>query len=95
MNHGDGWYVIGKDFNDIRTNVQTFHNECARQGCDPNEVEITAYWNFYREGPESLTAYEELGIERLLIHVHAMQQQDAMSGRTYFADAVVAKHGSS
>ncbi len=94
VTYGDGWYVIGKDLNDIRTNVQALHEECARQSRDPNELEITAYWNFYREGPESLAAYEELGIQRLLINVHAMRQPDAMSGLAYFADAIVAKHGS-
>lgn len=93
VTYGDGWYVIGKDFNEIRARMQAFNDECARQGRDPSELEITAYWNFYREGPESLNAYEELGIHRLLINVHAMRQRDAMTGLQYFADEVVAKHG--
>ncbi|ETX05728.1 MAG: hypothetical protein ETSY2_21305 [Candidatus Entotheonella gemina] len=93
VKYGDGWYVIGKDLNEIRAHMQAFNDECARQGRDPGEPEITAYWNFYREGPESLKAYEELGIHRLLINVPAMRQQDAMTGLQYFAGEVVAQHG--
>ncbi len=92
VTYGDGWYVIGKDVNEIRSHMQVFHDECARQGRDPGELDITAYWDFYREGPESLKVYEELGIRRLLINVHAMRQQDAMTGLQYFADEVLAKH---
>ncbi len=91
VRYGDGWYVIGKDIDEIRSHIQAMRDEYARQGRDPGELEMTAYWNFYREGPESLKVYEELGIHRLLINVHAMRQPDAMAGLQYFADEVIAK----
>ena len=62
VRYGDGWYVIGKDLDDYRAHMHAFKEECARQGRNPNEIEITAYWNYHGEGRESLAVYEELGV---------------------------------
>jgi hypothetical protein len=51
--------VIGKDLDEYRTHMQALTEECARQGRNPRDLEITAYWNYHREGLESLP-YEEL-----------------------------------
>jgi len=93
VKYGDGWYVIGKDPDDYRTHMQTLAEECERQGRDINELEITAYWNYYTEGLESLGVYEELGVHRLLVNMHALRAGDVTVAMERFAEQVIAKHG--
>jgi len=93
VRYGDGWYVIGKDLDEYRTHMRALADECARQGRDLRELEITAYWNYAREGVESLSVYEDLGVHRLLINVHALREHDATVALERFANDVIAKHG--
>ncbi len=93
VRYGDGWYVIGKDLDDYRTHMRALTEECAKQGRNPRDLEITAYWNYHREGVESLPVYEELGIQRLLINVHALRDRNITNAMERFANDVVAKHG--
>ena len=93
VKYGDGWYVIGKDPDDYRTHMQALAEECERQGRDISELEITAYWNYYTEGLESLGVYEELGVHRLLVNMHALRAGDVTVAMERFAEQVIAKHG--
>jgi alkanesulfonate monooxygenase SsuD/methylene tetrahydromethanopterin reductase-like flavin-dependent oxidoreductase (luciferase family) len=93
VRYGDGWYVIGKDPEDYRTHIRALYEECAKQGRNPRDLEITAYWNYHREGIESLAVYEELGVQRLLINVHALRDRNITTAMERFANDVVAKHG--
>ena len=93
VTYGDGWYVIGKDLDDYRAHMQALAEECDRQGRDKQELEITAYWNYYGEGLDSLTVYEDLGVHRLLVNMHALRAGDVTTALERFADEVVAKHG--
>lgn len=93
VKYGDGWYVIGKDLDEYRAHVRALHEECARQGRDPTEIELTAYWNYRAEGPDSLAVYRDLGIHRLLVNMHALRAGDVTTAMERFADEIVAKHG--
>ena len=93
VKYGDGWYVIGKDLDEYRAHVRALHEECARQGRDPAEIELTAYWNYHTEGPDSLAVYRDLGIHRLLVNMHALRAGDVSTAMERFADEIVAKHG--
>ena len=93
VKYGDGWYVIGKDPDDYRTHMQALAGECERQGRDITGREITAYWNYYTEGLESLGVYEELGVHRLLVNMHALRAGDVTVAMERFAEQVIAKHG--
>jgi probable F420-dependent oxidoreductase len=93
VQYGNGWYVIGKDLDEYRTHMQALSEECARQGRDPKEMEITAYWDYYTQGLDSLSVYEELGVHRLLINVHALRESSADVALERFGNDVVAKHG--
>jgi probable F420-dependent oxidoreductase len=93
VKYGDGWYVIGKDPDDYRMHMQALAEECERQGRVINELEITAYWNYYTEGLESLGVYEELGFHRLLVNMHALRAGDVTVAMERFAEQVIAKHG--
>ena len=91
--YGDGWYVIGKDLAEYRTHLQALAEECRRQGRNPADIEITAYWDYYHQGWDSLAAYEELGVHRLLINVHALRERSPDAALERFANEVIAKHG--
>jgi probable F420-dependent oxidoreductase len=92
VRYGDGWYVIGKDLDEYRTHLRAFSDECTRQGRNPRDLEITAYWNYRREGKESLAVYEELGVQRLLINVHALREHDVTTALERFANEVIMRH---
>ena len=93
VRYGDGWYVIGKDLDDYRAHMTLLHDECERQGRDREELEITAYWNFNVEGLESLEVYQELGIDRLLINMHALRLGNVTEAMERFGAEVVSKYG--
>ena len=93
VRYGDGWYVIGKDLDEYRSHMKALSEECFRQGRNPKELEITAYWNYYQEGLESLSVYEDLGVHRLLINVHALRERDVNTAMERFAENVIAKRG--
>ena len=70
---GDGWYVIHRDLDHFSELMDRFRAECDRQGRDPADYEITAYWNHHREGIEGAQAYEAAGVHRLLINLQAIR----------------------
>jgi len=92
VRYGDGWYVIGKDLDDYRAHMRAFHDECQRQGRNPSEIEITAYWNYYVEGRESLAVYKELGVHRLLVNMRALRDRDVTTAMERFGEEVVTKY---
>jgi probable F420-dependent oxidoreductase len=89
VQYGDGWYVIGKDLDEYRRHMQALADECTRQGRNQGDLEITAYWNYSREGIDSLAVYEDLGIHRLLINVHALRERNIMTALERFAEQVI------
>ena len=92
VRYGDGWYVIGKDLDDYRAHMRAFHDECQRQGRNPSEIEITAYWNYYGEGRESLAVYKDLGVHRLLVNMRALRDRDVTTAMERFGEEVVTKY---
>lgn len=91
--YGDGWYVIGKDVDEYRAHMQALTEECQRQGRNPADIEVTGYWDYYNQGIDSLSVYEELGVQRLLINVHALRESSPDAALERFANDVIAKHG--
>jgi probable F420-dependent oxidoreductase len=86
---GDGWYMIHKDLDDFTTNVERLHAECRRQGRDPAEIELTAYWNHYREGLEGCEVYRQHGVTRLLVNLGALRMGPAEDAARQFASEVL------
>ena len=84
--------MIGKDLDDYRAHMRAFHAECQRQGRNPSEIEITAYWNYYVEGRESLAVYQELGVHRLLVNMRALRDRDVTTAMERFGEDVVTKY---
>ncbi|MEM7250480.1 MAG: LLM class F420-dependent oxidoreductase [Pseudomonadota bacterium] len=85
---GDGWYVIHNGEAQLREHFAVLDDELEKAGRAKSTLEFTSYWNFHKEGLEMLDVYEELGVDRLLINVHALRQGDAMTALKWFADEV-------
>ena len=88
---GDGWYVIHKDLDQFKQLMGQLRAECDRQGRDPAELEVTAYWNYYREGLEGAAAYEEAGVSRLLVNTAALRMGKPEEAITRFAEEALAR----
>lgn len=86
---GDGWYVIHRDLEHFHSLMAELRAECERQGRDPGELEITAYWNYRREGLDGARAYEDAGVQRLLINTSALRMGDPATAARRFADEVL------
>ncbi len=82
---GDGWYVIHRDLDHFRELIEALHAECERQGRDPAEIELTAYWNYHREGLEGARAYEAAGVSRLLVNTAALRMGPPLEAVEQFA----------
>ena len=91
VKRGDGWYVIHRDLEHFRELVGRLRAECDRQGRDPATLEITAYWNYHREGLEGAAAYQEAGVQRLLVNTAALRMGKPEEAIERFAEAALAK----
>jgi probable F420-dependent oxidoreductase len=88
---GDGWYVIHRDLDHFRELMDELRAECDRQGRDPTELEITAYWNYAREGLDGAQAYEEAGVQRLLVNTAALRMGKPEEAVTKFAEEALSR----
>jgi probable F420-dependent oxidoreductase len=86
VQRGDGWYVIHRDLEHFQQLMDQLRAECDRQGRDPSELEITAYWNYNREGIAGAEAYGEAGVSRLLVNVQALRMGRPEEAVTKFAE---------
>ncbi|MGI9597718.1 MAG: LLM class F420-dependent oxidoreductase [Acidimicrobiales bacterium] len=89
VTRGDGWYVIHKDLDHFKDNIERLRRECDAQGRDPEELELTAYWNHHREGLEGLDVYREHGVGRVLVNLAALRMGPADEAARRFADEVL------
>lgn len=87
---GDGWYVIHKDLDDFRNHVARMRAECELQGRDPAELELTAYWNYHREGIDALHIYKDHGVSRVLVNTAALRMGRPEDAVTEFAAEALA-----
>jgi probable F420-dependent oxidoreductase len=86
---GDGWYVIHKDLDHFRQLMDALRAECDRQGRNPSELEITAYWNHHREGLDGAKAYADAGVHRLLVNAQALRMGETFEAVRRFAAEVL------
>jgi probable F420-dependent oxidoreductase len=86
---GDGWYVIHRDLDHFAQLIDALRIECDRQGRDPAELELTAYWNHHREGLDGARVYVEAGVTRVLVNLMALRMGDHLEAARRFAAEVL------
>jgi len=87
---GDGWFVIHQDMAQLRALMHSFHAACKEAGRDPAQIEITAYYQYTKEGTATLPEYQELGVSRLLMNLVQFREGDLLDNIKGYADAVLA-----
>ena len=85
--HGDGWFAPSGSLEQFKRQLAELTGVCAQHGRSIESVEITAMWPFGQEGAESLAAYKELGVSRLIAPLTALGTRDPMEGLEQLASA--------
>lgn len=70
--HGDGWFAPTAGTQQLAELIGKLHAEAKRVGRDPNTIEISAMWFYGGEGIESVAAYRDLGVSRLIAPLYAL-----------------------
>ena len=89
VKRGDGWYVVHRDLEHFTQLMDQLRAECDRQGRDIAELEITAYWNYQREGLDGAEVYRDAGVQRLLVNAQALRMGDPETAVRQFAEEVM------
>lgn len=90
---GDGWFAPTAGPEQLGELLPTLHEAAREAGRDPQSVEISAMWNYRREGADSVQRYADLGVARLIIPVQALGDDGPAAGLDRLADEAIAKHG--
>ena len=64
---GDGWFGFTNDAAELGEILERLRTTAEAAGRDPSSIEITALWRDFANGMESLDAYREMGVSRLLV----------------------------
>jgi len=64
---GDGWYAPSSGPDQLEKALGDLRAVCAQAGRDYGSIEITASWNYAKEGAGSLARYRDLGVARLIV----------------------------
>ncbi len=72
VTHGDGWFAPTAGTKQLGSLIAKLREQAGRAGRDPGTIEITAMWFYGGEGIESVSAYRDLGVSRLITPVYAL-----------------------
>lgn len=91
VEHGNGWYVIHNGPAQLHRQFEQLQTELDKHGRDKSTLEISSYWNFHKEGLESINMYRDLGVTRLLVNTKALRMGDDTAAIERFADEVLSR----
>ncbi len=86
--HGDGWFAPSAGVEQLKGQLATLRQACERYDRDISTVEITAMWPFVLEGKDSIAAYEDLGVSRLVTPVQALGTRNPIEGLEKLGNAL-------
>lgn len=75
--YGQGWFAPTNAVEQIEGLLPQLHAACEAIQRDPATVEVSAMWIPSMEGKEKLARYEELGVDRLIVPLHALGENPA------------------
>lgn len=80
VQHGDGWFAPTVGVPSLRKQLALLHAEAERVGRDPKTIEISAMWIYAGEGIDSVAAYRDLGVTRLITPTMALGGDNVLEG---------------
>ncbi len=87
---GDGWFAPSANADALAPMLDQLKAAAKDAGRDYDSIEISATWDYSREGADALKKYEDLGVSRLVVATY--QLGDApMAGLDKLGDAVISK----
>ncbi len=84
---GNGWYAPTTDIAELQGHFDKIKAECDKIGRDFSEIEITCMWPGVG-GKESVQAFEDAGIHRLVVPLFALGA-DPAEGLAKLAESVI------
>jgi len=90
---GDGWFAPTGGAEQLEALLPQVHQAARDAGRDPAAIEISAMWNYAKEGADSVSRYADLGVHRLIVPVQALGADGPAAGLDRLAEEVIAKHG--
>lgn len=80
VKHGDGWFAPTAGTAQLKTYLDQLRAEASKAGREPSSIEITATWFYGGEGIESVAAYRDLGVSRLVVPIFGLGGGDFLEG---------------
>jgi len=85
---GDGWFPARGDLESLPPLIAAMHDECRKQGREPEEVEVSAVGqNLDRD---TVKRYEDIGVSRLIVPPMAFDPDGLAKGLAEFAERLIA-----
>ncbi len=75
---GDGFFPVEGRFSELRKLLDALRDECAKLGRDPRTIEVSTIPNAL--DPDSIRAYRELGVDRLIFAPPAFDESGLVHG---------------
>lgn len=86
--HGDGWFALSKNIEELRGLMGAFRQVCEEVGRDPDSVEVMTSWlPRYEGGFHTWEAYRDEGVARLVLPLTQLGD-NPIEGLDRFAEAV-------
>ncbi|MED5463220.1 MAG: LLM class F420-dependent oxidoreductase [Myxococcota bacterium] len=80
VRHGDGWFAPSRNLEELSEMCGALREVASREGRDYQSLQISAMWGGVQEGLESIPAYKELGVTRLILGMHHLEGSDPLKG---------------
>ena len=80
VRHGDGWFAPSRNLEELGEMCGALREVASREGRDYQSLQISAMWGGVQEGLESIPAYKELGVTRLILGMHHLEGSDPLKG---------------
>ncbi len=80
VRHGDGWFAPSRNLEELGEMCGALREVASQEGRDYQSLQISAMWGGVQEGLESIPAYKELGVTRLILGMHHLEGSDPLKG---------------
>lgn len=87
---GDGWFAPSANAEKLAPLLDQLKAAAKDAGRDYDSIEISATWDYAREGLDSLKKYQDLGVSRLVVATYQLGDEP-MAGLDKLGDAVISK----